>query len=1028
MKSPRPSPLFAFARRITRARVACSLAILLLVWAAPASAEAPRSRSVQEILAALDQYPVNETRRETAQQVLAAPLPANAAPGELAEIHWRRARAAHSLGLGQARIDELRAVIEAGGGSDPSRVWKELSGAEVNGGNFQRAIAARLQAIALTPQDRRGQLLSDYVNLADLHRRIGEFDKARQSVSDAESLLSRLRRSRNWEGKHLHWEAEVEDALGRVEFSRGRYVEAEARFRHAVALKEEGNQRSRENPGDGSQVEEQMESRLDGMYSWLSLALARQGRLAEAEIGARRAVLSAIGRGGQDGVQVGKMLQGLSQVLAEEGRNEEALAMVDRARRNFDRAGVAPDSVLIAQNHRLRAGSLNGLRRWSESVAEYEAAVDATGADRQLAASYAIPTIGWVRALLSLHRAEEALAKARQLHEWTLQRQGQDAFESAEAEACAGAVLVALKQDDEAVRLLRHGLAVMMPMISPEADRSGIRLSRLSFFINSYLRVLARIRGTPLETALKLDAAAEAFVAADALRGQAVQQAMLASSARAATGNPALAELVRREQDSRQERDSLYTILAELLSRPADQALPQTIAQMRQRAADADAITRSAAKEIRGRFPAYADLISPRPATIAEIQSHLLPGEALVSVLSGEDQTLLWAIPAHGSVSFAVSPVGRGAIEAEVKRLRTALDPGDVDLKRLPAFDAATAHQLYTELLAPVASGWRDAKHLFVAAGGELARLPLAVLLTESVPATPVTTALPLAHYRNWPWLIRDHAISQLPSAASLLTLRRMPRGAADRLPFAGFGDPDFGGKGEAAKAAGTARHLRASARLIGSRSSEMDYASIAPLPDTRDEILGLARVLHADPARDVFLGSAASRDAVMNADLSRRRIVAFATHGLLAGEFPGVDQPALALANPGNGQHGLLLLDDILTLKLDADWVILSACNTAAGDGRGGEAISGLGRGFFYSGSRALLVTHWPVETVSARLLVVGVFAELEERPGTSRAEALRQSMLKLMAQDGSEGKYRFAYAHPLLWAPYALVGDGGN
>ena len=132
------------------------------------------------------------------------------------------------------------------------------------------------------------------------------------------------------------------------------------------------------------------------------------------------------------------------------------------------------------------------------------------------------------------------------------------------------------------------------------------------------------------------------------------------------------------------------------------------------------------------------------------------------------------------------------------------------------------------------------------------------------------------------------------------------------------------------------------------------------------------------------------------------------------------MDQPALALANPGGGQHGLLSLDDILPPKLDADWVVLSACNTAAGDVRGGEAISGLGRGFFYSGSRSLLVTHWPVETVSAQKLVVGVFNELGKAPQLIRAEALRRSMLKAMTEDGGEGKMRFSYAHPIFLALY--------
>ena len=157
---------------------------------------------------------------------------------------------------------------------------------------------------------------------------------------------------------------------------------------------------------------------------------------------------------------------------------------------------------------------------------------------------------------------------------------------------------------------------------------------------------------------------------------------------------------------------------------------------------------------------------------------------------------------------------------------------------------------------------------------------------------------------------------------------------------------------------------------------------------------------------------------------LKERAVVAFATHGLLPGEFPGVDQPSLAMANPGQGQHGLLTLDEILGLKLDADWVVLSACNTAAGDGNGAEAVSGLGRGFFYAGTRALLATHWPVESTSARLLVTATFEQQAQHPGMSRAQALRASMLQLMNQQAPEG---FSYAHPLFWAPYALFGDGG-
>jgi CHAT domain-containing protein len=251
-------------------------------------------------------------------------------------------------------------------------------------------------------------------------------------------------------------------------------------------------------------------------------------------------------------------------------------------------------------------------------------------------------------------------------------------------------------------------------------------------------------------------------------------------------------------------------------------------------------------------------------------------------------------------------------------------------------------------------------------------------------------------------------------------------------MTFAGFGDPQFGGSRGGEPAAQVAMRMRSAALPRETRSGAewASYGQLSPLPDTRDEILAIAQALGADPQKDVYLGAQASKDNVRKADLRSRRIVAFATHGLVPGDLPNLEQPALALSAPsGKAEEGLLTLENILSLKLDADWVVLSACNTAAGDGAGADAISGLGRGFFYAGSRALLVTHWPVETRSARLLVTGTF-ERYAAPSVGRAEALRQASLALMqqgAQDAS-GKPLFSYAHPLFWAPYALVGDGGR
>ena len=161
--------------------------------------------------------------------------------------------------------------------------------------------------------------------------------------------------------------------------------------------------------------------------------------------------------------------------------------------------------------------------------------------------------------------------------------------------------------------------------------------------------------------------------------------------------------------------------------------------------------------------------------------------------------------------------------------------------------------------------------------------------------------------------------------------------------------------------------------------------------------------------------------------------MIAFATHGLVPGELDGLTQPALALSAPAIADtdgDGLLTMEEILSLKLDADWVVLSACNTGAGVVAGAEAASGLGRAFFYAGTRALLVTNWSVHSQSARELMTDLFRRQADDPKLTRGEALRQAMMALVDGPGylgSDGKTEFAYAHPLFWAPYTIIGDGG-
>jgi len=183
------------------------------------------------------------------------------------------------------------------------------------------------------------------------------------------------------------------------------------------------------------------------------------------------------------------------------------------------------------------------------------------------------------------------------------------------------------------------------------------------------------------------------------------------------------------------------------------------------------------------------------------------------------------------------------------------------------------------------------------------------------------------------------------------------------------------------------------------------DLAYLQRLPDTADEIRDIAATTGADTARDIFLGPAANEQTVKTFALTRYRVIAFATHGLVSGDLTGLTEPVLALSAPSAAHvdgDGLLTLEEVLGLRLNADWVVLSACNTASGNGSGSEALSGLGRAFFYAGARALLVSNWPVETTAARVLTTDLFRRQQRDPRLSRAHALQQTLDQMIDKGG--------------------------
>jgi len=287
-------------------------------------------------------------------------------------------------------------------------------------------------------------------------------------------------------------------------------------------------------------------------------------------------------------------------------------------------------------------------------------------------------------------------------------------------------------------------------------------------------------------------------------------------------------------------------------------------------------------------------------------------------------------------------------------------------------------------------------------------------------------------------WLARSHAITILPSVASLSTTQSREPGA-DSTAYLAFANPLLLGRnGDDRRAfdrtgcapGGAPVTMVASVELPQLatlfRGASADVASVRalqPLPETTDEVCAIAAVL-GSAADAVHLGAKATEAAVKQlsgaGELKRARVLHFATHGLVSGELSGLAEPAIVLTPPATAgalDDGLLTASEVTTLELDADWVILSACNTASSDG-GGEALSGLARAFFYAGARALMVSHWPVNSDAAVRLATGAVNELTEEPSIGRAEALRRAMVAEIDRGGR-------HADPANWAPFILVGS---
>jgi CHAT domain-containing protein len=416
------------------------------------------------------------------------------------------------------------------------------------------------------------------------------------------------------------------------------------------------------------------------------------------------------------------------------------------------------------------------------------------------------------------------------------------------------------------------------------------------------------------------------------------------------------------------------------------------------------------------RYPDYLSLSEPAPLAVAETRKLLQPDEALVAILTGPESSLVWTVTQEGS-DWAEVPAGDGALAAEVKALRAGLQP-PADGGQTPDFDIARSNRLYETLLGRFAPALAGKKHVMFVATGPLSSLPFQVLVTEP-PRPGLSGAEAL---REAKWLIRSHALSVLPSVQSLSALRKLAAAGVATQPYFGMGDPALGG----ASPDGGSSRGKAAAKVTlaalyrGGRGADLPLLqTLPPLPETADELRKVAHTLGASEA-NIVLGRNATKQSLMSTPLQDYRVLHFATHGLVAGELSGLLEPALVLSLPpqsDKAEDALLTASEVATLHLNADWAVLSACNTASGEKTGADALSGLARAFFFAGTRALLVSHWAVDSESAVALTTRTFGYIAKDAQMRRAEAFRRAMLTLI-EEGHP---------PAHWAPFVIVGEGG-
>jgi CHAT domain-containing protein/Tfp pilus assembly protein PilF len=899
---------------------------------------------------------------------------------------------------------------------------------------FERALAGLQRSPNASPVE----VATAMDNLGDLYGLEGRFDDGERLLKQGLNLLDQAyganaERAPNYD--------KILNDLGNLYKDAGRLPEAEAALGRALTI-------GRANSGEDH-------PNVAASMGNLATVLERQSRFVEAEAFYKRTLVVYEKVFGPNHPVTAVGLNNLANVYADQNRPQEAAGLQQRVL-SIDEKVFGPDSPDVGRSLTNLANSYAELGRRDEALPLYERSLhimEHKFGENSGPTALALNSLG--RMLQDTGRVDEAARdfdRALKIDERVLgpehpqivndlrsigfldERTGnytdararfRRALTTAQAKLGAShhdtiATMIDIADIDghenkwaDALAMLRRASAAMDGQEG--SGRNGAQFKRFTELDTALIEAIWHVAdGRPDDKATN-----EAFIAAQRSHETKAGAALSQMAARFGAGNDAIAIVVRRQQDLKATLEILDKRIATELGAADGKRNDALLARLRAESARARQSFDEVSAQLAREFPAYAELSSPAPLSIAQTQALLKPDEAVVSFISLNDKSYVFAVTREGGVWQQIA-LGQKAIGDLVSKLRLGLFDPTPDAPPRP-FDLNTSFDLYSALLGPVEGAIARKPKLLVVPTGALTSLPFHVLVTKK----PEPAAAMDDRYRQAAWLLNDKAITVLPSVASLRALRVFAKASRATKPFIGFGDPLFRRSGGESKRTG-ARSVQPYQSYFNGAVVDIDRlrAGLPALPETGDELRAVARELGASDG-DLKLGAVASVTTVKATPLEQYRVIEFATHGLVAGEVGGLSEPALVLSLPGKPtaeDDGLLTASRIAKLNLDADWAVLSACNTAAGDKPGAEGLSGLARAFFYAGARSLLVSYWPVESDAAVKLTTGAFARLSKDPRIGRAEALRRSILALIADRSSPHN-----AEPSAWAPFVLVGEGG-